>query len=167
MFRRGLVAGHPEVQARVAAELESLGLLATPGNPAPRRLEYADLAKLPYMDAVLRESLRLLPVSAAGLQRITPRDQPVTDIGGYAVPANTEVLVRVSAVCVLWDCTHSRFRQMLQGVCAILGFAIARSAACCPMHRCLTMAATPCKRRGGVWHVYALPVPPLGRELSV
>ena len=67
LFRRGLVAGHPEVQARVAAELESLGLLATPGNPIPRRLEYADLAKLPYMDAVLRESLRLLPVSAAGL----------------------------------------------------------------------------------------------------
>lgn len=99
--RRGLVAGHPEVQARVAAELESLGLLATPGNPTPRRLEYADLTKLPYMDAVLRESLRLLPVSAAGLQRITPRDKPVTDIGGYAVPANTEVLVCVLAVCVL------------------------------------------------------------------
>lgn len=49
---RGLVAGHPEVQARVATELASLGLLATPENPSPRRLEFADLAKLTYLDAV-------------------------------------------------------------------------------------------------------------------
>jgi hypothetical protein len=90
--RRGLIAGHPEVQARLAAELDAQGLLATSGNPAPRRPEYNDLAKLPYLDATLRESLRMLPVSAVGMQRTT--QAAVTDLGGYAVPAKTDVLAR-------------------------------------------------------------------------
>ena len=88
---RGLVAGHPEVQRRVAEELDSRGLLATLANPTPRRPQHADLANLPYLDAVLRESLRLLPVSAVGMQRVTAA--PATDLGGYAVPAGIDVLV--------------------------------------------------------------------------
>ena len=80
------------MQRRIAQELGELGLLATPRNPTPRPPQYADLAKLQYMHAVLRESLRLLPVSAVGPQRIT--SAPATDLGGYAVPARTEVLVR-------------------------------------------------------------------------
>jgi hypothetical protein len=97
--RRGLIAGHPEVQARLAAELDAQGLLATPGNPAPRRPEYGDLAKLPYLDAALRESLRVLPVSAVGMQRTT--QAAVTDLGGYAVPAKTDVLARALRGCTV------------------------------------------------------------------
>lgn len=93
---RGLVAGHPEVQRRIADELDSRGLLATAANPTPRRPRHEDLARLPYLDAVLRESFRVLPVSAVGMQRVT--SAPVTDLGGYAVPANTEVLVRLENV---------------------------------------------------------------------
>lgn len=80
------------MQRRIAQELGELGLLATPRNPTPHPPVYGDLAKLQYMNAVLRESLRLLPVLAVGPQRIT--SAPATDLGGYAVPAHTEVLVR-------------------------------------------------------------------------
>ena len=85
------------MQQRIAEELAGLGLLATPKSPAPRQPEYGDLVKLRYVNAVLRESLRLLPVSAVGPQRIT--FAPATDMGGYAVPANTEVLVRAQRSC--------------------------------------------------------------------
>ena len=91
------MAGYPEVQRRVAEELDARGLLATPANPVPRRPQHADLAALPYLDAVLRESLRLLPVSAIGMQRVTAA--PVTDLGGYAVPAGVDVLVRALGLC--------------------------------------------------------------------
>ena len=90
------MAGHPEVQARVAAELDGAGLLATPRNPNPRRPTYADLAALPYLDAVLRESLRIMPVSVFMYRETV---DPVTDLGGFAVPANTEVMVRAAALC--------------------------------------------------------------------
>lgn len=93
------MAGHPEVQRRVAKELDARGLLATPANPTPRRPQHADLAALPYLDAVLRESLRLLPVSAIGMQRVTAA--PVTDLGGYAVPAGIDVLVRAQTLAVI------------------------------------------------------------------
>lgn len=94
-YLRGLVAGHPEVQARVAAELDTAGLLASPKNPTPRRPTYADLAALPYLDAVLRESLRIMPVSVFMYRETV---DPVTDIGGFAVPASTEVMVRAMAL---------------------------------------------------------------------
>ena len=54
------------------------------------------LIALPYLDAVLRESLRLLPVSAVGMQRATA--VPVTDLGGYAVPPGIDVLVRAQTL---------------------------------------------------------------------
>ena len=89
------MAGHPEVQARVAAELGAAGLLATARNPNPRRPTYGDLAALPYLDAVLRESLRIMPVSVFMYRETVA---PVTDIAGFAVPANTEVMVRAAAL---------------------------------------------------------------------
>ena len=50
------VAQHPEVEAKITAELDSLGLLVTPQNPKPRPLEYADLTKLTYLGAVIKVS---------------------------------------------------------------------------------------------------------------
>ena len=96
------MAGHPEVQARVAAELDAAGLLATARNPNPRRPTYGDLAALPYLDAVLRESLRIMPVSVFMYRETVA---PVTDIAGFAVPANTEVMVRAAALhCAQGHC---------------------------------------------------------------
>ena len=52
LVRSALLAAHPEVQEEVAAELEAAGLLASRARPQPRRLTYADLSKLPNLDAV-------------------------------------------------------------------------------------------------------------------
>jgi hypothetical protein len=42
------------VEAKVVAELASLGLLGTPENPTPRAVEWDDLPKLVYLDAVIK-----------------------------------------------------------------------------------------------------------------
>ena len=49
-----LLAEHPEAEAKVAAELDALGLLATPARPRPRPLEYEDLAQLRYLACVIK-----------------------------------------------------------------------------------------------------------------
>ena len=54
---RALLAAHPEVQEKVAAELEAAGLLAGRGRPQPHRLTHADLSKLTYLDAVRPRSI--------------------------------------------------------------------------------------------------------------
>ena len=41
-----LLACYPEVEAKVAAELDAAGLLVTPARPHPRALEFADLSNL-------------------------------------------------------------------------------------------------------------------------
>ena len=51
---RYLLSQHPEAQAKVAEELDSLEVLATPERPNPRALEYADMAKLPYLQAAIK-----------------------------------------------------------------------------------------------------------------
>ncbi len=43
------ISRRPEVEAKVAAELDQAGLLAKPGRPHPRALEFDDLARLPYL----------------------------------------------------------------------------------------------------------------------
>ena len=48
------ICQHPEVEARVAAELDSVGLLATPDRLQPRVMEHADLARLPYLQCVIK-----------------------------------------------------------------------------------------------------------------
>ncbi len=50
--RGALLATHPGAQEKLAAELAAAGLLASPAQPAPRLLTYADLGRLPYLDAV-------------------------------------------------------------------------------------------------------------------
>jgi hypothetical protein len=51
-----------QVEAKVLAELDELGLLATPTRPTPRDVEFEDLAKLTYLSAVVKESMRVFPV---------------------------------------------------------------------------------------------------------
>ena len=45
---------HAEVEAKAAAELDSLGLLATPQRPRPRAMVYEDLARLQYLSWVVK-----------------------------------------------------------------------------------------------------------------
>ena len=45
---------HPEIEAKIVEELDSLELLVTPTRPRPRSVEYADLAKLDYLQCVVK-----------------------------------------------------------------------------------------------------------------
>lgn len=55
---RYLVSQHPAVEARVVAELDALELLVTPKRPHPRALEWADLGRLTYLQAVIKARAR-------------------------------------------------------------------------------------------------------------
>ena len=58
-----LVSQHPEVEAGILAELDSLGLSITPERPKPRPLTYADLGKLTSLQA----TVKVLPPAASSL----------------------------------------------------------------------------------------------------
>lgn len=90
-----LLSQHPEADARVAAELDSAGLLATPKQPCPRTLEWADLSGLPFLSACIKESLRLLPVSADGTA--AQFDRPIY-VEGYTIPADTPIWVHIYSI---------------------------------------------------------------------
>jgi len=73
------MAAHPEAQARAAAELsELLG-----EGPQQRAPSMADLARLPWLQASLKEALRLYPPAAALFTRRLTR--PLA-IAGYELP---------------------------------------------------------------------------------
>lgn len=74
-----LLAQHPEVQAKLGMEIDCA--------LAGKEPEFEDLARLPYTEMVVKESLRLYP-PAYGVVR-----EPVADceIGGYQVPKGATV----------------------------------------------------------------------------
>lgn len=74
---RSMISQHPEVEAKVLAELDGLGLLVTPERPNPRPLEYDDLTKLTYTnncirvsDFVLCATVRFIPPCLLGSTEI-------------------------------------------------------------------------------------------------
>jgi cytochrome P450 len=75
------------VQDKVAAELDAAGLLHKPGCPPPREMEFEDLKKLPYLTAVAKEAMRMLPVVSL-MGRVAER---AVKVGPYTVPAGTVV----------------------------------------------------------------------------
>eukprot|EP00892_Ulva_mutabilis_P010423 jgi/Ulvmu1/7753/UM039_0061.1 len=82
-------------QTAIAEELEGAGLLATPENPEPRGMTADDLSKLTVLDAVVHESMRLMPTVPHGGLRLLKED---TKIGGYTLPKGTEVLTSTWSV---------------------------------------------------------------------
>lgn len=81
-----LLAKHPDVRARVEAELD-----AVLGGRTPR---FADLRALPYTLQVVKETMRLYP-PAYVLGRRAVRD---VTIGGHTVRKNQVVLVNVAGI---------------------------------------------------------------------
>jgi len=76
-----LLARHPEIEGRLAAELD-----AVLGGRAPG---LDDLPRLVYTEQVVKESMRLFPPAYAfGREAIAD-----CEIGGYAVPAGTTVFM--------------------------------------------------------------------------
>ena len=49
-----LLSQHPEAERKALDELRAAGLAPTPENPTPRALEYADLGKLVYCQAIVK-----------------------------------------------------------------------------------------------------------------
>ncbi|CAL8468775.1 g8316 [Coccomyxa elongata] len=90
-----LISQHPEVEAKVTAELDSLGLLVGPSRPEPREMEYADLSKLTYLSAAIKESMRLMAVVGAGVSRVTKKQ---VQLGPYTIPKNTMIWVPIQAL---------------------------------------------------------------------
>lgn len=76
-----LLGNHPEAEAKLAAELEE-----ALGGRAPT---VRDLPRLPYADAVIRESMRLYPPAwAVGREAIED-----CVVGGYHVAAGTQMFI--------------------------------------------------------------------------
>jgi cytochrome P450 len=74
-----LLAGRPAVQARLREEVDAAG----DGSPT-----VADLARLPYLDAVLCETLRLYPPAwAMGRKAVAD-----CEVAGYHVPKGGSIL---------------------------------------------------------------------------
>lgn len=83
---------HPEVKSRIMDEITENfreGTLST----VPK---WQDVNKMPYLEAVLMESMRLLPIPAWGLDRIVP-DGGAT-IAGTFIPGGTVVGCQIDAI---------------------------------------------------------------------
>ncbi|MEY4582397.1 MAG: hypothetical protein RL701_7100 [Pseudomonadota bacterium] len=74
-----LLSQDDAAQARLRTELEQLGAASPTAS---------DLPRLPYLDAVVRESLRLFPPVWALSREVTTAFQ----LGGYTIPAGVEVI---------------------------------------------------------------------------
>lgn len=88
------IASVPEVQEKIATELDAAGLLVRPDRPAPREFQWEDLKSLPYLTACVKEAMRMLPVVSI-MARVAGRDMHV---GPYKVPAGTLVATPLFAI---------------------------------------------------------------------
>lgn len=84
------LAANPAVQDKLLAELQAANIVRDPIS-----FSHDSLAKLPYLQAVVRETLRLYPPGASGTVRTLQRD---TLLGGHLVPAGTDVWVHTYAL---------------------------------------------------------------------
>jgi hypothetical protein len=88
---------HPDIQARLQTELDTI--IGT-----TRMAQESDIPDLEYLHAVVRETLRLHPVTP--LLRPHSSNSEPTELGGYHIPANSRVFVNVWAIGrdpALWD----------------------------------------------------------------
>jgi hypothetical protein len=63
------VARHQDVQAKIKDELAAAGLLHVPDKPAPVPVDWSHLGALPYLNVVIKESLRSHTTAATGTGR--------------------------------------------------------------------------------------------------
>lgn len=73
-----LLAAYPQCQEKLAKELVEAGLAPSAAAPGtPRDFEWSDMSRLPYLSAVIKESLRLFSPGALGTFRLADRDVKV------------------------------------------------------------------------------------------
>jgi cytochrome P450 len=80
------ILSHPEVCARIVAEVDAAGVGSDPAVANERLKE--QLARLEYVDAAIKEALRLRPV----VPMIARKTKRPISLGGYEIPAETMVL---------------------------------------------------------------------------
>ncbi|KAK0451681.1 cytochrome P450 [Armillaria borealis] len=78
-----LLVAHPEVQAKARAEIDSIvGLDRLP--------DIEDIDNLPYVSAVIKEVLRLRPITALGAPHYSTQPEV---IDGYVIPKNSMIFM--------------------------------------------------------------------------
>lgn len=83
---------YPSTKAKLVEEFQNSlreGTLSTPPK-------WQEVSKMPYLDAVLMESMRLLPIPAWGLDRVVPAGGAT--ISGVFIPEGTVVGCQIDAV---------------------------------------------------------------------
>ncbi|BBN02787.1 protein MpCYP829-like6 [Marchantia polymorpha subsp. ruderalis] len=79
---------HPNIMERLQSELDDV-------IGKERLVEEADLNNLEYLQAVVKETLRLHPVAALGVPHYSTE---ATKVAGYDIPANTRVMLNLYAI---------------------------------------------------------------------
>lgn len=82
------IATNPRVEQALLDELAAHGLLVTPNSPFPPPCSYETLSQLPYLHAVVREAMRMLPVVAA-VGRVFDSDVCVE---GHVLPRGVTII---------------------------------------------------------------------------
>lgn len=93
------VSQHPEVEAKIVEELRQHDLLATAEQPNPRAIQWDDIPKLTYLNAVIKEAMRLYPAGGvASFRRIHTGKDLVLGGGKLVVPAGVALHFPITAV---------------------------------------------------------------------
>ncbi|KAK9916187.1 hypothetical protein WJX75_009837 [Coccomyxa subellipsoidea] len=100
-----LISQHPEVESKILAELDTLALSISPQRPTPREMVYSDLTKMVYLNAVIKEALRMYPPVSVGQVRVS-NTHDITLGGRLHIPAGTAIWVphhAIQNVSYNWD----------------------------------------------------------------
>lgn len=85
------ITGDPRIQERLISELETA--LAARGRKRGDRLPLSELEEIPYLMAVVKESLRCAIAQPARLPRVVPSDADPLIVDGKVVPPGVSLLV--------------------------------------------------------------------------
>lgn len=83
---------HPTAKQRLNQEITE-NLVTGKLSRTPK---WAEVSKMPYLDAVLKESMRLIPIASWGLDRVVPPTG--TTIAGVFIPGGTIVWCQIDAI---------------------------------------------------------------------
>uniref|UniRef100_A0A182IN74 Uncharacterized protein n=1 Tax=Anopheles atroparvus TaxID=41427 RepID=A0A182IN74_ANOAO len=98
-----LIAMHPHVQRNLVDEMR------THFGHDVSNIRYETLTKLVYMEMVMKESLRLLPIAAVVGRKTTAE----IDVGDYRLPAGVDILIDIFDIHrnpVYWGSDADQFR---------------------------------------------------------